>query len=83
MIKAIKVTPQDDYSIMVTLEDGRVVRFDMQFVKGLNGPVVNPLKNIDEFKKAFVRNGIVTWPSGYDIDPYYLIEESTPVNKIA
>lgn len=83
MIKAIHVTASDDYSIYVTLEDGRKLRIDMAFIKNQSGSVVDPLKNLAEFKKVFVRNGIVTWSTGYDIDPYYLIEQGTIINKIA
>lgn len=74
MIKAISVQAFADYTIKVTLEDGRVVIMDMGYVKDLKGPVVEPLKDSETFKKVFVRNGIVTWQSGYDIDPYYLVE---------
>ena len=83
MIKAIKVSVNDDYSISVTLEDGRAIRMDMSFVKNQTGPVVEPLKQLNEFKKAFVRNGIVTWPTGYDVDPYYLLENGIVKNKSA
>lgn len=83
MIRAIQVIAQDDFSILVTLEDGRRIRFDMNFLKNESGPVVEPLKNLDEFKKVFVRNGIVTWTTGFDIDPYHLIESGSVVDKSA
>ncbi|MBI4403801.1 MAG: DUF2442 domain-containing protein [Deltaproteobacteria bacterium] len=83
MIKAISVIGNDDYSIVVTLEDGRVIRMDMSFVKTLHGPVADPLKDLNEFKNVFIRNGIVTWATGYDVDPYHLIEQGTVVKKIA
>ncbi len=83
MIKAVKVTANDDYNIVVTLENGRVIRMDMNFIHGQSGPIVEPLKQLVEFKKAFVRNGIVTWPSGFDIDPYYLVEQGLAVDQSA
>ncbi len=83
MIRAIRVIANDDYSILATLEDGRTLRVDMRYLKSQTGPVVETLKDIGEFKKVFVRNGIVTWPSGYDIDPYYLVENGSIVNKTA
>jgi hypothetical protein len=45
--------------------------------------VVDPLKDVREFSKVFVRNGIVTWTTGYDIDPYYLVEQGVVVSKTA
>ncbi len=83
MIKAIKVTANDDYTILVTLEDGRNLMMNMAFIKNSAGPVVEPLKELGEFKKVFIRNGIVLWPTGYDIDPYYLAEHGVASNKTA
>ncbi|MGK5088316.1 DUF2442 domain-containing protein [Bdellovibrionota bacterium FG-2] len=83
MTKAIQVVANDDYSILVTLEDGRIIRVDMASIKNESGPVVDPLKSILEFKKVFVRNGIVTWPTGYDIDPYFLVQQGFVTNKTA
>jgi hypothetical protein len=83
MIKAIGVTAHPDFTISVNLEDGRTLKMDMNFVQYLSGPVVDPLKNFSEFSKVFVRNGIVTWTTGYDIDPYYLAEQGIVVSKTA
>ena len=83
MIRAVQVIAQDDFNILVTLEDGRRIKFDMNFLKDQSGPVVDPLKNSIEFKKVFIRNGIVTWTTGFDIDPYYLIERGSVVDKSA
>ena len=83
MIKAVKVVANDDYSILVTLEDGRAMRMDMAFIRSQSGPVVEPLKQLQEFRKVFIRNGIVTWTTGYDIDPYFLIENGSVTSKSA
>jgi hypothetical protein len=83
MIKSIHVTANDDFTITASLEDGRVIKMDMNFIQNLNGPVVDPIKKISEFKKVFVRNGIITWSTGFDIDPYYLIEQGVVVSKTA
>jgi hypothetical protein len=77
MIKAMSVIANEDFSILVSLENGQTVRFDMNFIKQESGPVVEPLKQFEEFKKVFVRNGVVCWPSGYDIDPYFLLERAS------
>ena len=83
MIKAVSVNANDDFSITISLEDGRTLRLDLSNLKNETGPVVEPLKQIAEFKKVFVRNGIVTWPTGYDIDPYYLVETGVVSNQTA
>lgn len=84
MINAIKVEPTDDFKILIDLEDGRKIEFDMNYIHSENGVVIDPLKDIKNFKKVFIKNGIVTWPTGYDIDPYYLESAGTIVkNKSA
>lgn len=83
MISAIKVLATDDFIITVDLEDGRTLKLDMNFIKNEQGRVVQPLKQVEEFKKAFIKNGIVTWPTGYDIDPYFLESEGSLITQTA
>jgi hypothetical protein len=83
MIRAVSVRAGDDYCIVVNLEDGRVVKMDMAFIKAQSGPVVDPIKDLSEFRKAFIRDGIVTWKTGFDIDPYFLIEETEVISSEA
>ena len=66
MIKAIDVSANSDFTITVKLEDGRKIKMDMSFIKSETGSVVDPLKQPAEFKKVFVRNGIVTWPTALE-----------------
>ena len=83
MIRAISVLASDDYTIQVSLEDGRVIKMDMGYLRKLSGPVVDPLKDPKAFQKVFVRNGIVTWQTGYDIDPYHLVDAGVVVGNQA
>lgn len=84
MINATKVEPTDDFKILIDLEDGRKIEFGMNYIHSENGIVIDPLKDIKNFEKVFIKNGIVTWPTGYDIDPYYLERTGTIVkNKSA
>lgn len=83
MISAIKVLATDDFTITVDLEDGRTLKLDMSFIKNEQGHVIQPLKQIEEFKKVFIKNGIVTWPTGYDIDPYFLESEGLLITQTA
>lgn len=83
MINAIRVVANVDFSVVINLEDGRTLRLDMSFILNEFGSVVQPLQNIEEFKKVFIRNGIVTWPTGYDIDPDFLETQGIFITKIA
>lgn len=79
MIKALSVEALNNYTILVSMEDGRTLSMDMSYLKNLSGPVVDSLKDLNGFKNVFVRNGIVTWQTGYDIDPYHLAENGIVV----
>jgi len=76
MTKAVSVKVKGLYYIEVSLEDGSVIEHDMNYLISESGPVVEAIKAEFEFAKVFIDRGIVSWPSGYDIDPYFLIEKS-------
>jgi hypothetical protein len=46
----------------------------VDFQPWLDGPVFEPLKSIDYFKRFFVDGGTVAWPNGADIAPETLYE---------
>jgi hypothetical protein len=82
-INAISVAATEDFHLIVKLEDGRSFNFNMSYILKETGPIVQPLKNIEEFQKVFIQHGIVTWPSGFDIDPYFLIANGILIDKSA
>ena len=61
------------YSIQVTFNDGKSGTID--FLRWLEGPIFEPLKDPDYFQKFFVDGGTVSWPNGADIAPETLYEE--------
>ncbi len=72
MIKVIKVVPHPNFKLTVTFENNQISVIDMNFILNESGPVVDPLKAYENFQKVYIENGIITWPTGYDIDPAYL-----------
>jgi len=60
------------YNIKLRFNDGREKILD--FSRWLNGPVFQPLKNKESFKKFFVSGGTITWPNGADIAPETLYD---------
>ena len=45
------------------------VRKTIDFSPWLKGPVFEPLRDRDEFRKFFIAGGTVCWPNGADIAP--------------
>lgn len=56
-----------DYRIHVAFSDGTEATVD--FSSWLSGPVFEPLKDIDYFKRFFIDAGTVAWPNGADVAP--------------
>ena len=63
-----------EFRILVTFNDGTVAMVD--FRKWLFGPVFEPLKKVEYFRRFFIDGGTVAWPNGADIAPETLYEEA-------
>jgi hypothetical protein len=62
-----------DYIVWVKFEDGAEGEIDLS--GELWGPVFEPLKQPDYFRKVAVAEyGTIAWPNGADIAPEYLYE---------
>jgi len=62
------------YSIQVTFNDGKSGTID--FVRWLEGPIFEPLKDSEYFQRFFLDGGTVSWPNGADIAPETLYEQA-------
>ena len=64
----IEVKANEDFTLECEMENGDVYLYDMTSIKNEHGEMVQPLKDIDYFKKVFVEVDYITWPNGYSID---------------
>jgi hypothetical protein len=46
------------------------------------GPMAEPLKDPAYFARAFIEDGALTWPNGYDWDPIALHDEMKEAGKL-
>jgi hypothetical protein len=60
------------FQLHVVFNDGSENTID--FEQWLEGPMFEPLKNLDYFKRFFVDGGTVVWPNGADVAPETLYE---------
>lgn len=69
LLDIIDVEYQSEYKLTLTFENGEKKRVDLK--DRLNGPIFEPLKKIDYFKKVFVDKnlGTIAWPNGADKAP--------------
>jgi len=70
----IRAEYRGKYRIHVTFNDGLAATID--FGRWLDGPVFEPLKDEQFFRRFFLDGGTVVWPNGADIAPETLYDEA-------
>lgn len=65
----------DGFRIRLTFNDG--VEGIVDFEDWLTGPVFEPLRDLEAFKRFFVEAGAVAWPNGADVAPEALHERAS------
>lgn len=68
----IRATHVKDYILEVTFNDGTASQID--FSQFFFGPIFEPLRDVNYFKKFFLEGWTVAWPNGADIAPETLYE---------
>jgi len=69
---AVRAEYRGGYRIHVTFNDESEKTID--FGQWLEGPVFEPLKDPEYFRRFFLDGGTVVWPNGADIAPETLYE---------
>ena len=81
--KITSVKANDDFTIECEMENGEIYKHDMSFIHSEGGEVIEPLKDINVFKKVCVENGYLTWPNGYDLDGTNIAIKGQLIKKTA
>ena len=74
----VRASHETAFRIRLTFNDGTEASVD--FRPWLSGPVFEPLKHPEYFRKFFIDGGTVAWPNGADVAPETLYEaaQATP-----
>jgi hypothetical protein len=75
MIKVSKIEWIAGYRLKVRFNDESIGGYDFAGLVAESGPMVEPLRDIDYFKRVFLEFGAPTWPNGFDIAPAWLHQE--------
>ena len=69
------------YTLRVTFNDG--TSKDIDFSRWFRGPVFEPLRDPEYFKRFIVDGWTVSWPNGADIAPETLYSYSESTRSVA
>lgn len=68
IVKVLEVKALDAARLWVRFSDGTEGVRDMSDILAEGGRMVEPLRDADFFRQAFLECGVPTWPNGFDID---------------
>jgi hypothetical protein len=69
-----RIEYRDAYVYEIIFDDG--VRAEIDFEPYLSrGPIFEPLKDIEYFKKATIKGGTICWSNGADVSPESLYDQ--------
>ena len=73
MQSVVQVLPQENYTVYVYFDDGKIILYDMAPLIGKG--VFNKISNIDTFiDKCTVLNNTLAWDVGGNYDPYKCLD---------
>ena len=59
-----------DHLVEITFNDGTAAQVDLS--DSLDGPIFEPLKEIEYFRSFSIEGHTIAWPNGADFAPEYL-----------
>ena len=70
----VRAEYREGYILLLTFNDGleRVVDFS----RWIHGPIFEPLRDPEYFRRFFIEGGTIVWPNGADIAPETLYEHA-------
>ncbi|MCY4644561.1 MAG: DUF2442 domain-containing protein [Bacteriovoracales bacterium] len=81
--KTAKVKVKKGFILECTMENGELIEYDMSFLLNESGPIIDPLKDQDFFKRVFLEDGHLAWPNGLDIHSNTVVRKGKLIDKKA
>ena len=72
MNKVTRIDCLEGYRVRATFSDGMIGDYDFGETIALGGPMIEPLREPEYFRRVFLDYGAPTWPNGYDVCPDWL-----------
>ena len=82
-LAVVEVRPAGGHLLRIAFSDGRSGRHDFSDLAARRGPMVSPLADPAFLGRAFVEDGVLTWPNGYDWDTAALWAEMSAAGELS
>lgn len=83
MIKESRINWLGDHRLEFRFTDDSVGEYDFVVLVNESGPMIEPLRDVDYFKRVFLEFGAPTWPNGFDVAPEWLHREMIAAGKLS
>ena len=74
MIKLIEARYRGEFQVALRFSDGEEGIFDGRELLKRSGPLLDPLRDENYFKRVFIDAGALSWPNGLELSPTRLHE---------
>jgi len=68
IVDVVDLEPRGGYRLFIRFSNGSEGEHDFASLIEERGPMVEPLRDPSYFARAFLDDGIPTWPNGFDLD---------------
>ena len=82
LVDVLRLRALGGYRLWVRFSDGNEGVHDFSTMMDEAGPMLEPLRDEDYFKRVFVEMGAPTWPNGYDVAPDWLRREMAAAGEL-
>ena len=72
IVRVVEIRPVDEKSLWLRFSDGQEGVRDCSDILAKGGTMVEPLRDPEVFRSAFLSFGAPSWPNGFDLDPVNL-----------
>jgi hypothetical protein len=83
MIKVSRINWLGGHRLEFRFTDDSVGEYDFAALMNESGPMIEPLRDVDYFKRVFLEFGAPTWPNGFDVAPEWLHRELIAAGKLS
>lgn len=81
-VDVVEVTPCGGHRLRLRFSDGMAGERDFSGMIEEGGEMVEPLRDLAFFARAFIDDGILTWPNGFDLDSIALHREMKAAGQL-